>query len=344
MKIAMFSVSKDEEKKLGVVIGDNVVSIKSLAKRFDRAQEAPADMTEYLEKHPQSETLVRDLVKSTESAPDALDNVEKCRLENAFFGPSVPKPAALFDFGLSPRHLKNSALTLIRREKKWPVANILSRIVRRRFGDLKQKPSFHYYKGNHHSIIGDMDLAHWPSLTSYLDIEPELAVVTGPVEMGAAGEALEQSIAGYTIFNDFSARDVQWPEMISLLGPMRCKDFERGNALGPFLVTPDEVQNPLALNVNVTIGDRYSWKGTTAEYNAHPMDAAAHLASFRSLPAGTVIGLGTVPDCCGLDHDQWLHPGDHVTITFDQLGTLHQPIPQNIGPLETSRWTPRSFS
>ena len=94
-----------------------------------------------------------------------------------------------------------------------------------------------YYKCNHNAVIGDNDTIHWPAYSSYLDIEPELAIVTGNEVM---------PIAGYTIFNDSSARDVQFWEMVGT-GPARSKDFGHSKGLGPFIVTPDEIGDPLAL-------------------------------------------------------------------------------------------------
>jgi len=130
-----------------------------------------------------------------------------------------------------------------------------------------------YYKGNHHAVIGDNDTISWPSYTSYLDIEPELAVVTVTGNM---------PIAGYTIFNDSSARDVQFPEMIGL-GPARSKDFDRSKGLGPFLVTPDEIEDPLGLDVKVTIGRRYEWRGSTKEYSATPEKMLDYLKTILRL-------------------------------------------------------------
>jgi len=148
-------------------------------------------------------------------------------------------------------------------------------------------------------------------------------------------------IAGYTIFNDASARDVQFPEMIGT-GPARSKDFFRGNGLGPFLVTPDEVGDPLNLEVDVNISDRFLWKGHTSEYSVQPTDVVAYLETVFDLQPGMVVGMGTIPDCTGLDNDLWLLPGDTVRITFEKLGTLHQKVPSRIPELEPSRWASRA--
>jgi hypothetical protein len=66
-----------------------------------------------------------------------------------------------------------------------------------------------------------------------------------------------------------------------------------------------------------------------------------YLTSFQTVLPGTIVGMGTVPGCCGLDWDEWLLPGEVVEITFEKLGTLRQLIPVDIGPLEPSRWAMR---
>ncbi|WP_260612168.1 fumarylacetoacetate hydrolase family protein [Paenibacillus popilliae] len=87
---------------------------------------------------------------------------------------------------------------------------------------------------------------------------------------------------------------------ITLNGWRRCKDFDRSKGIGPFLVTPDEIDNPLALDVDVRIGERLHWKGSTSEYSAHPAKVMEEvLKIFTPLP-GTIIGMGTIPDCCAM--------------------------------------------
>jgi 2-keto-4-pentenoate hydratase/2-oxohepta-3-ene-1,7-dioic acid hydratase in catechol pathway len=61
---------------------------------------------------------------------------------------------------------------------------------------------------------------------------------------------------------------------------------------------------------------------------------------FTPLP-GTVIGMGTIPDCTGLDNDLWIKPGENIEITFDKLGTLRQKTPKDLGKIEPSRWANR---
>lgn len=257
--------------------------------------------------------------------------------------PPVPRPPALLDVGLTPRHLRDATLGLVRQEVRPPfraAATLFARLLARRAAAGK-KP-FPYYRGDPCALIGDGEETSWPAASSYLDIEPELAVVVAEVEPGASIRRADQAIAGFTIFNDFTLRDLQWPVMLSLAGPPGCKDFDRSNGLGPCLVTPDQIGDPLDLEVRVRIGNRIAWQGSTREYAAHPSEAVAQIARSQRIPAGTVIGLGTVPGCCSLETGQWLLPGDTIEISFDGIGTLRQRAPDRLPRLETSRWRVRS--
>lgn len=231
--------------------------------------------------------------------------------------PALPRPAALLDCGLSPAHLRASSRTLLRRSLPAPLGGLLGRVVGRAAG---RSTAIRHYKGNHHSISGPGDEIAWPDFTAYLDIEPELALVTGPEPQRRADRVAP---AGYLVYNDVSARDAQLAEMLAT-GPASSKDFDGGNGIGPWLVTPDELDDPLAIDVRVDFAARPSWHGSTSGYTTHPEALLAHLLRRRSLPAGTIIGLGAIPGCCGLDRDEWLSPGEEFAIRFDGLGELRQ--------------------
>ncbi|KQC11020.1 MAG: hypothetical protein APR62_10795 [Smithella sp. SDB] len=327
MKLLNFQAESGAMPEFGVVISGHAVSFKTLLQKSGQSNVLLLDIYSYLENLPSSENAARDLLNYGNVYISSFNDNEKIPLEKAKILSPVPVPRALIDFGLSPRHLGNSAATLIKHAFGF-FGLIIAPIVKNRIKAATSGKML-YYKGNHNAVIGDNDTIHWPAYTSYLDIEPELAVVTG-------NEATP--IAGYTIFNDSSARDVQFKEMMGLGGPARSKDFDRSNGFGPFIVTPDEIGDPLALNVKVKIGNRYEWKGSTSEYFARPEEVVNFLKAVFTLLPGTVIGLGTIPDCTGLDNDLWLEPGDKIEIIFDKLGILRQNIPENLGKIEPSPW------
>jgi 2-keto-4-pentenoate hydratase/2-oxohepta-3-ene-1,7-dioic acid hydratase in catechol pathway len=325
MKLLNFQTAQGE-KKFGIVVKGHAVSFDILSKKLRHEFGELSDVYSYLEKLPESENAARELLKYGEAYLSSFTDGEKIPLENAKILAPIENPRALIDFGLSPRHLGNSAATMIKHEFGI-FGKLIAPIVKKRVSAASGKKML-YYKCNHNAIIGDNDTIHWPAYSSYLDIEPELAVITGNKAV---------PIAGYTIFNDSSARDVQFWEMVGT-GPARSKDFANSKGLGPFIVTPDEVGNPLALNVKVKIDKRYEWNGSTAEYFAPPEKVLEYLNTIFSPSPGTVIGLGTIPDCTGLDNDLWIRPGDKIEIYFDKLGILRQNTSLDLGKIEPSRW------
>jgi 2-keto-4-pentenoate hydratase/2-oxohepta-3-ene-1,7-dioic acid hydratase in catechol pathway len=329
MKLLNFKVN--EKNYFGMVKGGLAVSFVALQSNHHTQFPDLDNIYAYLENLPQSfehASLFKDL---------GTDFIKDRSVEGAYplsevrVLPPIPRPSALLDFGLTPRHLLNSTRTMLKYEWGSLMSRMVTPLVKKRFYAMCSSGTPPYYKGNHLTIIGDYDEIGWPSYTSYLDIEPELAIVTGNARC---------RIAGYLIFNDASARDIQFPEMIGL-GPARSKDFFNGNGLGPFLVTPDEIPDPLSLHVTVKVGTRFVWRGSTSEYVLHPEKLAEYFQSIYPFVPGTVLGMGTVPDCTGLDNDQWINPGELIEITFDGLGTLHQRIPDKPGALEKSRWPAR---
>jgi 2-keto-4-pentenoate hydratase/2-oxohepta-3-ene-1,7-dioic acid hydratase in catechol pathway len=315
----------------GFVAGDFFIPFNS-PQLSDSQENGPlCCMEHYLEQLPESFKQASELNRKANRLIDSGETGQFYTQEQIRILPPLLKPASLIDFGLTPKHLKNSAMTMMKHQMGPVLGRIIGHILGKRVKKMSQSDIPPYYKANHLTIIGDNDEIGWPDYTSYLDIEPELAVVIGNKDC---------RIAGYTIYNDASARDVQFPEMIGT-GPARSKDFEDGNGLGPFLVTPDEISDPLNLKVKVQIGNRDVWNGHTSEYSMSPEGVVDYLDSFFGLQPGTVVGMGTIPDCTGLDHDKWLLPGDEVKISFDGLGTLHQLIPSKLPAIKPSKWKDR---
>ena len=151
-----------------------------------------------------------------------------------------------------------------------------------------------------------------------LDFELEIAAV-----IGDGG-----TIAGFTLMNDWSARDVQRQEMTVLLGPAKGKDF--ATSLGPWLVTPDELpyrDGVLSIEAAVTVNDVEVGRGRTDAMRFTWDELVAHAARDTRLRPGDVLGSGTLDRGCLLElgtlqGDRWLEPGDVVTIAAEGLGEL----------------------
>lgn len=177
----------------------------------------------------------------------------------------------------------------------------------------------HYYKGNPDAVVHPGDEVAWPAYAERFDFELEVAAVVGKrgrdIDPGQAAE----HIAGFTIFNDFSARDVQADTKPLKLGPAKSKDF--ANGFGPCLVTTDSI-DPTDLRTEVRVnGEVWSENTTDGMYHSWG-EILAYVSEGVTVHPGDVIGSGTVPRGCSLELGRWLEPGDRLDLTVDGIGTL----------------------
>ncbi|MEQ8486370.1 MAG: fumarylacetoacetate hydrolase family protein [Pseudomonadales bacterium] len=334
MKIIRFTAPGEAETQFGCVVDGYAVSFATLAALSGEAADSLGSSGDYLAGLPGSEARARTLHQWASDHPDrlrggALLPLDAVRLETPV------EVASLFDFGLTPRHLESSCRTWRRFERDDPATAPLIALFEERVRKPRTPPSgqlelLSHYKCNMNSIVGDDVDVPWPWYTEYLDVEPELAVVYGN---------LDQPIAGYTIFNDVSARDVQPPELGRSF--FLAKDMARGNQLGPCLVTADEVGNPFELAVRVDVNGAERFRGSTSEIIRDANAVIATLEAVAPLLPGSVMGFGTIPDCTGLDNGDFLSPGDEVVITFERLGRLRCRLLEPAAPVQPSRWPHR---
>ena len=214
----------------------------------------------------------------------------------------VPRPPSVRDFYAFEEHVRNAARVTGRAgvPDEW-----------------YELPVFYF--SNPAAIYGPDDEIPFPVGSNELDYELEVAVVIGDVTDSSS------RIGGFTIMNDWSARDLQRQEMRVGLGPAKGKDF--ATSLGPVVVTPDELGDlRLAMVARVNGEERsrgnlgsmhHSWKAI--------LERAAE--NTRLLP-GDVIGSGTVGSGCILEHGdgRWLQPGDVVELEVEGIGVLRNVI------------------
>jgi 2-keto-4-pentenoate hydratase/2-oxohepta-3-ene-1,7-dioic acid hydratase in catechol pathway len=181
-----------------------------------------------------------------------------------------------------------------------------------------------YYKGNHRSIIGPDAECPWPSYTKRLDFELELAMIVGRKGRDIPPGAADPYVFGFTILNDFSARDVQAREMTAWLGPAKGKDF--ATALGPCIVTADEVGGEPDLEMICRVNGEEWGRSRSAKARWKWGDMIAHVSKDEEIWPGDVYGSGTPGGCCGLDLGRELQPGDVVELEIEKLGTLRNSI------------------
>ena len=193
-------------------------------------------------------------------------------------------------------------------------------------------PAFYY--SNPTMIYGPDDGIPVPSYTKRLDYELEVACVIGKAGMNIREEEAETHIAGYTIMNDWSARDIQEREMKIGLGPAKAKDF--ATSLGPWLVTPDELQDKRSgparfdLSMNATVNGNQLSEGNVTRMHWSFSQMIARASQSVELKVGEVFGSGTVGTGSLLELGQevhpWLKPGDRVELEVERLGVLRNRI------------------
>ncbi len=172
-----------------------------------------------------------------------------------------------------------------------------------------------FYFTNPAAVYGPEDEIPYPLDTKELDYELEVAAIIGA----------EGKIGGFTIMNDWSARDLQRAEMKVGLGPSKGKDF--ATSLGPVVVTPDEFDGGGGTMLARVNGEERS-RGNVADMH-HSWDAiVAHAARNTRLRPGDVLGSGTVGTGCIREHGdgRWLKRGDVVELEVEGIGILRNQV------------------
>jgi 2-keto-4-pentenoate hydratase/2-oxohepta-3-ene-1,7-dioic acid hydratase in catechol pathway len=179
-----------------------------------------------------------------------------------------------------------------------------------------------WYKGNRFNVADPGEDIPWPPFSALADFELELACV-----IGRRGRDLEPATAldhvfGFTIFNDFTARDIQSAEMQGMLGPAKGKDFDKANVFGPCIVTTDEIGDPNDLKMTAWVNGEVWCEGHSGAMHWSFGQLLAWISRGETLHPGEVIASGTVGDGCGLEHLRFLKSGDVVELEIEKIGRL----------------------
>jgi fumarylacetoacetate (FAA) hydrolase len=211
--------------------------------------------------------------------------------------PPVARPPSVRDFYAFEQHVRTArAARGLEVPKEW-----------------YEQPVFYF--SNPTAICGPDAEVAYPEGTSELDYELEVAAVIGA----------EGRIGGFTIMNDWSARDLQRVEMRVGIGPSKGKDF--ATSLGPVVVTPDELGD-LALEMVARVNGEERSRGNLRDLHFTWEAMLAQAARNTRLLPGEVLGSGTVGTGCILEHGdgRWLQPGDVVELEVDGIGTLRNTV------------------
>ena len=299
--------------RAGVLQGDRILDVQALADG-----DLPAEMLALLIAGPEAlarlTALAADFASQHSTTAGIPADLAFARWE-ATLGPPLPAPPSLRDFYAFEAHVAHA---FQRRGRPVPPA-------------WYEVPVFYF--SNPASVIGPEADVVPPAETEELDFELELACVIGRAGRDIPPGEAERHIAGYTIMNDWSARDIQRQEISVGLGPAKGKDF--ATSLGPWLVTPDELawamhEDRLDLRMVARVnGDVVAEGRSGTIYWPFPM-LIARASATAELRPGDVIGSGTVGNGCLLELDRdrhpWLVPHDEVELEIEGLGRLRNRI------------------
>jgi fumarylacetoacetate (FAA) hydrolase len=309
----------------GVVLGDAILNLQAAQNHFP-GEVLPNSVYELIAAGPDTWQNVRRVITIQKGAnPAEIQELQDEQLffpiEQVFLHPPLPRPMSLRDFYAFERHVTTAHKI---RGKTVP-------------DEWYQFPVFYF--SNPNAIFGPGEIVPHPSYTAEMDFELEVACVIGKTGMNILVEEAEAYIFGYTIFNDWSARDIQRREMKVGLGPAKGKDF--ASSLGPWIVTPDELKEratgrpgvfdlEMTARLNGQIVSRGNWQDL--HYSFGEMIARASRDVF--LLPGDVIGSGTVGSGCLLEitdgRGPWLVPGDVVELEIERLGVLRNTIAEPV--------------
>jgi 2-keto-4-pentenoate hydratase/2-oxohepta-3-ene-1,7-dioic acid hydratase in catechol pathway len=179
------------------------------------------------------------------------------------------------------------------------------------------------------AIIGPEDNIVYPpyGMTNEVDYELELAVVIGKAGKFFTPEEADEYIAGYLIFNDITARDIQREEMKSGVFCLS-KSIDTFCPIGPWIVTPDEVGDPQELSMELRVNGEVRQKSHMSKMSVTVQEVLSHYSPM-GFSAGDILSLGTVSGVAGFSDDPmslYLKPGDVVECDIERVGVLRNAV------------------
>ena len=314
----LVSYKDQNSNALGVLVNDKVYNLHALN------PDVPNTMREFLiagEKAMDAATLVDSRIKD--------GSLKANPIEVELLAP-VPEPTSCRDAYAFRQHVatsrRNRGVEMIPEFDQFPV----------------------FYFTNHHAVFGPGEIECMPDHFERLDYELEIAIVIGKRGKNILAAQADEYIAGFMIMNDMSARGMQMEEMKLNLGPAKGKDFS--TIIGPYLVTPDELQEHLTatkknhvgmqhkLNMKCWVNGRLLSEGNYADMDWTFAEIIERCSYGVELQPGDVIGSGTVGTGCLLElngtgklndpdyQPLWLKDGDVVEMEITGLGRLKNTI------------------
>jgi 2-keto-4-pentenoate hydratase/2-oxohepta-3-ene-1,7-dioic acid hydratase in catechol pathway len=176
-----------------------------------------------------------------------------------------------------------------------------------------------------------------PKVSKSVDWEVELAVIIGKAGKYIAREDSISHVAGYAISNDVSFRDFQYstklPDGKTTLGLnwMKGKGLDSSFPLGPWLVTTDEIPNPHALEISLSVNGKQKQQSNTSDMIFKIESLIEYISAGITLKPGDVISTGTPEGVAATTSGPFLKDGDIVEGSIDRIGTLSNPVKAELG-------------
>jgi 2-keto-4-pentenoate hydratase/2-oxohepta-3-ene-1,7-dioic acid hydratase in catechol pathway len=183
-----------------------------------------------------------------------------------------------------------------------------------------------YFKANRFNCIGHEQNVVWPNYANVLDYELEYAAIIGRKAKDVAESDAGDYIFGYTIFNDFTARDAQAVEMQFRMGPAKGKDFDTGTSIGPWIVTRDEMTDPYSSTMKVRVNGEERGRGSSGSSQHRFERCIEHVSQSETIYPGEILASGTVGNGSGFEIQRYLEPGDIVELEVDGIGILRNQV------------------
>jgi len=326
MKIISYSNKEQKKVRVALKIGELAIDIESGANQFISGDNfsnqfiSHLSMLSLLNNWQHNIEILKKLEEKLQNEPaDFLmvdKNLDTYTLSEINIHSPIPVPNSFRDFYAFEKHVKTA-----RKLRNLDVAK-----------EWYDFPVFYF--SNKNAFFGHNEIIQKPNYTHEMDFELEVACIIGKKGKNIKPEDASDFIAGYSILNDWSARDIQREEMKVGLGPAKGKDF--ATSMGPYLMTPDEISDfkknkGYDLKMIARKNDQIISEGNWSDIHYSFEEMIVRASDEVTLYSGDVLGSGTVGTGCILElrpenTDGWIQPGDEIELEIEKLGKLKNKI------------------